>query len=262
MKEEFNVQFAAKSLLEDVDETSVSSGAGAYLAKGGYKKHSDERTTGGMIYKDLWEEEDAQPDDRIVVTAQNEYKGRSGTVIDVVRGFLVVKIDGESGKHSMHMSDVKKIKDETEEDEEDLNEVFTREDYEKAQNLLKKIENLNPKIYRAIERVFLSAAIDPYSNTTYSDLETMANGSQLAENYSRFKNETKTRSKPDQFHQAIREVKKRVQEIHKVFEYVNRLKEELNESGDSLKYKKHTEAAVSKIKEMVSELNVKMKRFK
>lgn len=84
----------------------------------------------------------------------------------------------------------------------------------------------------------------------------------LNENYSKFRNETKTRGKADQFHQAIRQVRKKVQEIHKVFEYVDRLKNELNEGEDGLKYKKHTEAAIAKIREMVSELNSKVKKFK
>jgi hypothetical protein len=84
----------------------------------------------------------------------------------------------------------------------------------------------------------------------------------LNESYSKFKTETKTRSKPDQFHQAIREVEKKVQQINKMYEYVSRLKTELSEGEDGLKYKMHTEKALNKIKEMVSELNYKIKRFK
>jgi hypothetical protein len=84
----------------------------------------------------------------------------------------------------------------------------------------------------------------------------------LNEGYAQFKNETKTRSKPDQFHQAIREVKKKVQQINKMYEYVSRLKTELSEGEDGLNYKRNTEKALNKIKEMVSELNYKIKRFK
>jgi oligoendopeptidase F len=84
----------------------------------------------------------------------------------------------------------------------------------------------------------------------------------LNENYAKFRNETKTRNKPEQFHQAIKAVKKRVQEINRLFEYVDRLKNELNEDEHGLKYKKHTENALSQIKEMVSQLNNKVKKFK
>lgn len=84
----------------------------------------------------------------------------------------------------------------------------------------------------------------------------------LNENYSQFRNETKTRSKPEQFHQAVKAVKKRVQEINRLFEYVDRLKNELNEAGNSLKYKKHTENALMQIKEMVTQLHLKARKFK
>lgn len=86
--------------------------------------------------------------------------------------------------------------------------------------------------------------------------------SNINESYSKFKTETKTRGKSDQFHQAVREVRKKVQEINRLFEYVNRLKSELSEGEGGLKYKMHTEKALAKIKEMVSELNQNIKRFK
>ena len=84
----------------------------------------------------------------------------------------------------------------------------------------------------------------------------------INENYSKFKNETKTRNKSDQFHQAIREVRKKVQEINRLFEYVSRLKSELSEGEGGLKYKVHTEKALEKIKEMVAQLNQNVKKFK
>ena len=84
----------------------------------------------------------------------------------------------------------------------------------------------------------------------------------LKENYSKFKTETKTRGKSDQFHQAVREVRKKVLEINRLFEYVSRLKSELSEGEGGLKYKIHTEKALAKIKEMVSELNQNIKKFK
>ncbi len=205
--ENFNIQHHTQILREeyeedDLDETSTTSGVGVYqrkdTAKDTYKKNKGERTTGGMVYKDMWEYE--------------------------------------------------------------INEVYTRVDYEKALALLKKIENTNPKLYDTLLSIVRGAAIDPYPQS-YSDLEDVVANS-ITENYSRFKNETKTRSKQDQFHQAIREVRKKVQDIDKVYEYVNRLKNDLNEENGGLKYKKHTELAIQKIKEMVSELNMKIKKFK
>jgi hypothetical protein len=84
----------------------------------------------------------------------------------------------------------------------------------------------------------------------------------LSENYSRFKNETKTRTKPEQFHQAVKSVKRKVEEIHKLYEYMERLKLELSESADGLKYKKYTENAIFKIKEAVKALHIKTKKLR
>lgn len=84
----------------------------------------------------------------------------------------------------------------------------------------------------------------------------------INENYSRFKNETKSRKNPEQFHQAVKSVKRKVEEIHKLYEYMERLKLELSESSDGLKYKKYTESAIFKIKEAVKALHEKTKRLK
>jgi hypothetical protein len=84
---------------------------------------------------------------------------------------------------------------------------------------------------------------------------------ELNENYAQFKNKTKNRQGPDQFHQAIREAKKKVAEVNKIMEYVEKLKNELNEGENGLKYRKHTENAISQIKESVVKLYKKIKSF-
>lgn len=84
----------------------------------------------------------------------------------------------------------------------------------------------------------------------------------INENYSRFRNETKTRTKPEQFHEAVKSVKRKIQEINKLYEYMERLKLELSEDADGLKYKKYTENAIIKIKEAVKTLQIKTKKLK
>jgi hypothetical protein len=84
----------------------------------------------------------------------------------------------------------------------------------------------------------------------------------INENYSRFKNETKTRTKPEQFHQAVKSVKRKIEEINKLYEYMERLKLELSEGEGNLKYKKYTENAIFKIKEAVKALHIKTKKLK
>jgi exonuclease VII small subunit len=82
------------------------------------------------------------------------------------------------------------------------------------------------------------------------------------ENYARFRNQTKTRSKPEQFHQAIKELRKKVEEMGRLFEYVERMKSELNESGEGMKYKKHTENALKQIRESVTQLFITSRKLK
>jgi hypothetical protein len=84
---------------------------------------------------------------------------------------------------------------------------------------------------------------------------------ELNENYAQFRNKTKQRQGPDQFHQAIREAKRKVEEVNKIMEYVDKLRNELNEGGENLKYRKHTEKAISQIKESVVNLYKKIKSF-
>ena len=84
---------------------------------------------------------------------------------------------------------------------------------------------------------------------------------ELNENYNKFKNSTKTRTKPEQYHSAVKEVKKKVNEINRLFEYMDRLKSELNE-GEEIKYKKYTEKAIQQIKEQTKSLFFKSTKLK
>jgi len=118
-----------------------------------------------------------------------------------------------------------------------------------------------PKNYKAAPSVpnRKSKAID-YKKI----LETEEAEAALKESYSKFKKQTNTRTPQDQFHQAIKEAKKKVGEAGKIMEYAERLKEELNglnEGGEPLKYKKHTEGALAQIKESVVGLYKKLKSF-
>jgi hypothetical protein len=81
------------------------------------------------------------------------------------------------------------------------------------------------------------------------------------ENYSRFRNETKTRSKSEQYHKAILEVKKRTNELNKLLEYAVRLKEEINQV-DEIKSSRHTLNALDKVTQTIKEVYIKAKKLK
>ena len=78
--------------------------------------------------------------------------------------------------------------------------------------------------------------------------------------YSRFKNEVKFRTKSEQLHKAIREVKRKLAEIERIVEYTSRMKQELSEDG-GISYWKATQKNVATISEMVNQLNNKIKNL-
>ena len=79
--------------------------------------------------------------------------------------------------------------------------------------------------------------------------------------YHKFKNEVKFRTKNEQLHKAIREVKRKLSEIDRIVEYTSRMKQELSEGEEGLKYWKNTEKNVATISEMVNTLNNKIKNL-
>jgi hypothetical protein len=76
--------------------------------------------------------------------------------------------------------------------------------------------------------------------------------------YHQFKKDTQNRTKAEQLHKAIKEVKKKIQEINRIVEYTSRMKQELNEEG-GINYWKATSNSVGQIAEMVNNLNNKIK---
>ena len=79
--------------------------------------------------------------------------------------------------------------------------------------------------------------------------------------YSKFKNDVKFRTKNEQLHKAIREVKRKLQEIDRIVEYTSRMKQELSEGEEGVKYWKATQKNVAAISEMVNHLNNKIKNL-
>jgi hypothetical protein len=78
--------------------------------------------------------------------------------------------------------------------------------------------------------------------------------------YGKFKKDVKHRTKSEQLHKAIREVKRKLQEIDRIVEYTSRMKQELSEDG-GINYWKATQNNVATISEMVNQLNNKIKNL-
>ena len=78
--------------------------------------------------------------------------------------------------------------------------------------------------------------------------------------YKQFKTEVKYRTKAEQLHKAMREVKRKLNEIDRLVNYTTRMKQELSE-GDGIQYWSRTEKTVANISEMINQLNNKIKNL-
>jgi len=227
-------------------------------------------------------------DDRVKVVYGNEFYGETGTIVDIKRGFVTVEMDRNGNEYSMHISDVQKIDDEYDDEYDDsiLDEIHINNEFNinKVWDFIESRPfnnpNYMPKFNTAKEiwNDWGSKEKEMYANfdwkDTYGDkmhprekaaLQHQKNYDALAglnENYARFRNETKTRTKPEQFHSAVKEVKKKVNEINRLFEYMNRLQNELKESEGGLKTKKYTENALQQIKEATKKLFLNSTKLK
>jgi predicted transcriptional regulator len=79
--------------------------------------------------------------------------------------------------------------------------------------------------------------------------------------YGKFKKDVKFRTKSEQLHKAIREVKRKLAEVDRIVEYTSRMKQELSENESGLNYWKATQKNVAAISEMVNQLNNKIKNL-
>ena len=100
------------------------------------------------------------------------------------------------------------------------------------------------------------------NNSIKEDIQNIIKEGLLKEGtYSKFKNEVKLRSKNEMLHKAIKEVKRKLMEIDRIVEYTSMMKQELSEGEEGLNYWKATTNNVSRIAEMVNELNLKIQNL-
>jgi hypothetical protein len=216
---------------------------------------------GGFIYKQLFEELSNFVKENSLNKTVTDNKLSELDINDPILMAMRAKKDApkpQASKSNPNQAKINMLLKKRAEIERDMEQEAEPEGGEIADKYGDMLDTIDSEIAKLKGQGEWGPETDPYMSQ--GEIERRAR--MIREGYTQFKNETKTRSKPDQFHQAIREVKKKVQQINKMYEYVSRLKTELSEGEDGLKYKIHTEKALNKIKEMVSELNYKIKRFK
>ncbi len=144
---------------------------------------------------------------------------------------------------------------------EDVDEVWDRADFPKITKLLDKIKQQNADLYDKIKWA-LEMDLAPH---TYDDVEAMATKAglqlNLQENYNRFKKETKIRPKQDQYHEAIKVVNKKLDEVNRLLEFTSRMREELSEGEETLEVKARTAKTMDKLKTKIAEAYKKLKHL-
>lgn len=85
---------------------------------------------------------------------------------------------------------------------------------------------------------------------------------EINENYSKFKKETKLRNESQQYHEAMKLVRKKMEEVNKILDYSARLKEEFPYQNTGMyETKGQTKKAIEKIKIKVAEAYKKIKNL-
>ena len=96
----------------------------------------------------------------------------------------------------------------------------------------------------------------------YEDFVKALDSDSINENYAHFRNDTSRRKPAEQLHKAVKEIKKKLQEVDRLVEYTNRLRTEVNEGGIEVQYNTHTTRALEQIQEMIKHTYIKAKKLK
>ena len=83
----------------------------------------------------------------------------------------------------------------------------------------------------------------------------------LEETYYSFRNETKTRGKSEQFHEAVKIINKKLDEVNRLLEFTGTLKTELSEGEDAFEVKTNTKKSMDKVRGKVIEAYQKLKQL-
>ena len=79
--------------------------------------------------------------------------------------------------------------------------------------------------------------------------------------YSESKQMTKVRTPGEQLHRAIREIRRKIDEINKLVSYTEKMKTEMKSDVSEVNYLKRTKEALAKISAKIQETNNKIKRL-
>lgn len=79
--------------------------------------------------------------------------------------------------------------------------------------------------------------------------------------YSEFKRTTQVRTPSEQMHRAVREIRRKIDEINKLVDYTEKMKTEMKADVNEVRYLNRTKEALAKISAKIQETNNKIKRL-
>ena len=145
-------------------------------------------------------------------------------------------------------------------EEEPVDETILRKTAEKLEKLRADHRDIYDDIMDKIRNYIIDAYPHDEEIETIISKDLQAAG--LNENYARFRNQNAKKNGPEQLHTAIKEIKKKLQEVDRLLEYTQRLKSEITEGSEGFKYKVHTERALEQVTETIKQLYIKNKKLK
>jgi len=79
--------------------------------------------------------------------------------------------------------------------------------------------------------------------------------------YSEFKKTTQVRTPSEQMHRAVREIRRKIDEINKLVDYTEKMKSEMKSDVTEVRYLNRTKESLAKISAKIQETNNKIKRL-
>ena len=253
---------------DEMDEMSTSGAAGAYSTPYAFKgnKKEDNVATKTAISQGYKKASTALPKNSKMIDYKQLFEGNE---IDQLLSIMNTKKAGTEYKKAL-MDLINLAKKKTGREIWSKKDALQALDYEEPIIREEEIETIqDPKTKEFTKRVKLSdkdektiQKIKTLMDKEKINIDKIVKEGLLNEGtYSKFKNEVKLRSKNEQLHKAIKEVKRKLMEIDRIVEYTSMMKQELSEGEEGLKYWKTTTTNVSKIAEMVNELNTKIQNL-
>lgn len=242
--------------IEEMSTVGGGSTAGASFTPGAGEQMATTKAFGKKKYTENSEEEALEIGDRVRVIYGNQFYGHTGTIEDVVRGFVVVDVDGK-GTHSMHASDVIKIDDE----EEDLDEDAPRLAGNPSKTSSQGAKNISA--YTSVGFTKAPNAEQAGKKMKGIDVDMLWKESlEESRAYSRFKKEAAMRPKSDQLHQAAKMIQHKLDEVTKLLEFTSQMRQDLSEGEATVEYKHNTKKVFERIHSKVVEVYTKVKGLK